>query len=98
MDSAAEIYDLIKVRLREAGLLDRRVMDTPGWETAVASVKEHIEDRGWRGIPPMGPIGRDTWANWLHILSHCIEDGHSLAHAKYELQLVELAITALSTK
>jgi hypothetical protein len=44
----------------------------------------------------MGPGYGDTWFNWLHILSHHLDErGHCLPHAKLELQLTELAIASL---
>jgi hypothetical protein len=60
----------------------------------VASISAYTKARGWP-TSPMGPIDRDSWNHWLHILSHCLEDGHSSEHAKCELQLTELAISAL---
>jgi hypothetical protein len=94
MNDAATVYDEINAAWREADLIDRRVMDTPGWQAAVASVSKYSKERGWLGSP-MGPVAGDTWFHWLHILSHCLEDGHGLTHAKCELQLAELVITAL---
>lgn len=89
-----EVYDQVNAAWREAGLADRRVIDTPGWQYAVSKVREYCATRGWF-VSPMGPVDRDTWCHWLHILSHSLEDGHNLTHANCELELAELAIAAL---
>lgn len=91
-------YDKINTAWREAGLEGRRVLDTPGWQAAEAAVRRYCEGVGWTA-PPMGPGGKDTWFNWLHILSHCLDDGgHGLTHAECELELAELAIAALPAR
>lgn len=94
MDDPAAIYDQINAAWREADLIDRRVMDTPGWQAAVVSLTEYSKQRGWLASP-MGPVAGDTWVHWLHILSHCLEDGHGVAHAKCEMQLAGRVITVL---
>jgi hypothetical protein len=43
----------------------------------------------------MGPVRDSVWINWLHVVSHCLEDGHSLAQAERELKLAVMAIDAL---
>jgi hypothetical protein len=94
-ESAQAVYDQISEAWREAGLIHRRVMDTPGWEAAVASVRKYAAEHRWP-LSPMGPIRRDTWINWLHILSHKLEDGHGVRHANCELEIAKLAIGVLS--
>jgi len=92
-------YDRINDAWSEAGIGSRLVMNTPGWEAAVASVQQHIEGRGWPlNMPPMGPVGRDSWSHWIHILSHCMKDGHGVSHADCELQLANLVIDALQLR
>jgi hypothetical protein len=89
------VYQAVNSVLERAGLMRRRVLDTPGWENAKAAVQGYCESVGWLA-PPMGPANGDTWSNWLHILSHTLDKGgHSLTHAKMELRLAELAIAAL---
>jgi hypothetical protein len=85
-----QVYDNVGNALREAGLMRRRVFDTPGWQAAVEVVTKRCD--GWT----MGPIARDTWDNWLHILSHSVEGDHGIAHAKFERELAELAIATLA--
>lgn len=94
MDDATTVYEQINAAWREADLIDRRVMDTPGRQDAVAAVAEYYRERGRVG-PPMGPAAGDTWIRWLHVLSHSLEEGHGLTHARCELLLTELVITAL---
>lgn len=92
MDST---YDAVLATWDSAGLTRRRVLETPGWERADAAVRRYCGAVGWSG-PPMGPTPKDTWFNWMHILSHCLADGHCLAHAEVELALVQTVISALS--
>lgn len=93
----ASVYDEVNALLREVGLIDQRVIETPGWQVAVASVQQQWEERGRAGLP-MGPVAGDTWSRWLHILSHCLEDGHGLSHARCELQLAHRVIAALQIR
>lgn len=88
-------YEAINRAWQEAGLAGRRVLDTPGWQTAVEAVRRYCESVGW-SAPPVGPVARDTWSHWLHILSHTLhEGGHGRAHADLEGQLQSLALDAL---
>jgi hypothetical protein len=91
------IYNDVLSAWQDAGLEGRRVFDTPGWQDEVDAVKQHCLALGWRASP-MGPVSTDTWDHWLHILSHCLEDGHSLAHAKEELFLATLTISTLQNR
>lgn len=91
------IYDEVRSAWQGAGLAGRRVFETQGWQDAVDSVKQHCVAVGWHASP-MGPVRTDTWDHWLHILSHRLEDGHSLAHAKEELLLATLAISTLQDR
>lgn len=93
-----QVYAQVSSAWREAGLTGLRVFDTPGWQTADTAVRRYCEAAGW-AASPMGPSTRDTWGNWLHILSHCLQEGgHSLAHAKCELELAKLTIAALAPR
>lgn len=94
-EAMEQAYLAIDRAWNTGGLWGREVFDTPGWENAVAEVRRHCDSVGYT-YSLSGPIARDAWPNWLHILSHYMETGHSLAHAKVELQLVELAIAALA--
>jgi hypothetical protein len=91
-----EVYAAIARAWDAAGLKRRRVFDTPGYEAAVEALDRRLRAAGWVG-PLIGPGANDTWPNFVHILAHKMlkGQGHILAHAKLELELVELAIAVL---
>ncbi len=98
MDEDAEmiqIYDAINRVWLEAGLMMRRVMDTPRHENAVAALRKYWQDIGTHDLPE-GPISGDIWFIWIRRLSFCLEDRPSLANAKLEQNLQKLAIDALA--
>lgn len=97
------IYQSVDEAWDEAGLVGRGVVDTPGWEMAVEAVRNYCATIGYTW-PLSGPITRDTWSHWVHILSHIVSScvgekrrGHSVSHAKLELRLSEVAIAELRT-
>ena len=87
-------YSAVNCLLRDAGLIDRLVMQTPRWQDAEARVREYCSVRGWN-CAPMGPVPHDTWSNWLHILSHTLDGDHGHSHARCELDLAHIVTEAL---
>jgi hypothetical protein len=77
-----QVYETIGKAWKEAGLAGRQVFATLGWHAAEEAVRQHCDAAGWTG-PLWGPGYEDTWANWLHILLHSIDEaeGHTPARA-----------------
>lgn len=87
-------YAAIDSKWREVGLTGL-VLRTPGHENAVAAVTRVWHDAGKYG-PPMGPVSSSTWPNWIHVVSHCLIDGHGLENRKCQQDLQTLVIDALA--
>ena len=96
MDDAQRLYDQINAAWDAAGLMHARVMDTPRRNAAIEAVRRYYHEECKRVGEPMGPKSDDTWFIWMHRLSHTLEDGHTVAHAKREKHLVDLVLKALS--
>ena len=92
------LYQPLNDRWDETGIAACPVYSTPGWERAEAAVREFFTVWGWvleRGL--MGPIRRDTWWAWIHILSHSMDgDGHGPEHMELERQIMEVAVAGLA--
>lgn len=92
-----QTYARINATWDASGLAGRKVLSTPGAAEAIEAVRLHCVSLGWpETLPPMGPVDRDTWSHWLHILSHSVEErGHGPAHAHLEQGLQAVALAAL---